>query len=207
MSYDFTPGRRDYRKLIALIVVVVVGLLLLYYLSPPVSACNDDCKVTISINNILTQIAYITQQQSQQQYQTMSTAPMSGWVASGSATPNSLGVVQESQTYSRLMYPGEVLTYPVSGGKCKLLAGLPVAFYTISSGHGYFEDQVQTLESIPSYDPIYHKMEFGMTPVVNSIQYYTMKAELSVSSDAKFCVIDNRAPFNDYTTIEVIVEV
>ena len=170
----------------------------------------------IAISNILTQIQWMTQQQSQAQQQEQSqhisqaTGTTNSWIGASSGNGNGQenygGIVQNSQTYSRLLYPGEVLAFPASEGSvCTILSGLPISFYTVGSGHGYFEDMVQTSEAIPVYDPIYHRMDYGHVPVIDQVGYYTMKAKLTTSSDSAFCVVDNRAPMNGYTTIEVTI--
>ena len=181
-----------------------------------VSACECQVNVNnnVSVTSILTQIQWMTQQQSQQQQQTVNVAAgtTNSWIGntygsgdSGSGGNGNVGgIVQNSNTYSRLMYPGEVLVFPVvNGSTCTLLAGLPVGFYMVGSGHGYNENMVQTITAIPTYDPVYHRMEFGQVPVKNKVDYWTMKAKLVAGDGDDFCVVDNRAPMNSYTTIEV----
>lgn len=188
-------------------------LIIALFLVLPVSACTDCCPNpvnNITISNILTQVQWMTQQQSQQQEQhqevNVASGTQSSWISDSGGIKNIGGIVQESQTYSRLLYPGEVIPFPVKPGKnCTVLSGLPVAFYTINSGNGTYDLMVQTLTATPSYDPIYHRMEFGQVPVVDKIDYWTMKAKLQATSESDFCVVDNRAPFNGYTTIEVTV--
>lgn len=203
--------------------ICIVALALVIPVSATTVACPTPTVVVnnnISVANILTQIQWMTQQQiqaqqqsqAQQQEQTVNVASgtTNSWINSGSGSGGSQqnigGIVQESQTYSRLVYPGEVIAFPVeANGTCTLLSGLPVAFYTIGAGHGYFEDMVQTSEATPVYDPIYHKMDYGHVPVINQVGYWTMKAKLRATGESAFCVIDNRAPMNGYTTIEVTV--
>jgi len=180
----------------------------------PVSACevpNVIVNNTISVQNILSQSQWMSQQQQQEQKQEQSqhqeikvaSGTQSSWVGDES---HIAGIISESQTYSRLVYPGEVLTYEIKEGEtATLLAGLPVAFYIIGNGHGYDEDKVQTSEAQPVYDPYFHKMDFGHVPVIKSVNYWTMKAKLDAPIGAAFVVVDNRAPMNDYVTIEVTV--
>ena len=180
----------------------------------PVAACVDNGHtVNVSIVNILSQVQWMTQQQQQAQQQVVNVAAASGtsnsWLTNTGISDDLShvgGIVQTSETYSRLVYPGEVLTFPVTNGStCTLLAGLPVGFYTIGPMYGESEYKIQTSESAPTYDPIYHRMDFGYVPPVDKINYWTMKARLKVSPTAAFCVVDNRAPMNGYTTIEVVV--
>jgi|WetSurMetagenome_2_1015567.scaffolds.fasta_scaffold24066_7 hypothetical protein len=179
----------------------------------PVSACEEIPNIivnnTVSVQNILTQSQWMSQQQEQKQEQNqhqeinVASGTQSSWVGDESHIG---GIISQSQTYSRLVYPGEVLTYEIKeGDTATLLAGLPVAFYIIGNGHGYDEDKVQTSEAQPVYDPYFHKMDFGHVPVVESIDYWTMKAKLNAPSGSAFVVIDNRAPMNDYVTVEVTV--
>jgi hypothetical protein len=186
-----------------------------------VSACEQEqqCCAPNVFNNVttlVTQVQWMTQQQeqmqSQEQHQEQTVNVAGGttnsWIgSSGSTLPTTVGgIEQTSQTYSRLVYPNEVLTFPVHmNSTCTLLAGLPVGFYTIGSMYGESEFKVQSAESTPTYDPVYHKMVFGMVPVVDKIDYWTMRAILHPSDDAAYCVVDNRAPMNSYTTIEVVV--
>lgn len=188
--------------------LIFLALLLLVI---PVAACDDCCTTpmnNITISNILTQVQWMTQQQSQQQEQTVNVASgtQTSWVSDTGEIKGIGGIVQESQTYSRLLYPGEVIPFPVKPGQnCTVLSGLPIGFYTINSGNGTYDLMVQTLTATPTYDPIYHRMEFGQVPIVNKIDYWTMKAKIFATGEADFCVVDNRAPFNGYTTIEVTI--
>ena len=194
--------------IVALALVIPVGATTVAC-PPPTVVVNNN----ISVSNILSQIQWMTQQQQQAQQQEQTVNVASGttnsWINSGSGSgsqQNIGGIVQESQTYSRLVYPGEVITFPVEAGDtCTLLSGLPVGFYTVGAGHGYFEDMVQTSEATPLYDPVYHKMDYGHVPVIDQIGYWTMKAKLKVTGQSAFCVVDNRAPMNGYTTVEVTV--
>lgn len=202
----------------AIFLLFLIGIIAL-----PVSACNDcscpDVWNNITITSILSQSQWMSQQQQQsqeqqQQQQQIMNAPSgttSSWINSNSNGESRPAwgdaFDQESQTYSRLLYPGEVIPFPIEPGQnCTLLSGLPVAFYTINSGNGTYDLVVQTLTATPSYDPVYHRMDFGQVPAEDRINYYTMKAILrQVSSESDYCVVDNRAPFNGYTTIEVTV--
>lgn len=198
----------------AIFLLFLIGIIAL----PMTASACDDCSCpavwnNITITSILTQSQWMSQQQqqSQEQHQSITAAPgtQSSWYSSDSSgiRSGSYGIEQESQTYSRLLYPGEVIPFPVKPGQnCTLLSGLPVAFYAINSGNGSYDLMVQTLTATPSYDPVYHRMDFGQVPVVKAVNYWTMKALLyEVPSDADYCVVDNRAPFNGYTTIELTV--
>lgn len=113
--------------------------------------------------------------------------------------------VGDAQQYSRLVYPGEVLTFPVvSGAACQIISAYPVGLYTIGGIGGYGKDMVQTEEAKPTYDPIRHRMEFGVVPVIDKIDYWTMKAILE-NTVGDYCVLDNRGPDNRFTTVEVTV--
>ena len=195
-------------------------LIIALFLVLPASACTDCCpnpviNNNVTVSNILSQIQWMTQQQSQQQEQTVNVASgtQTSWIDNQVSLVKAMsgqdpyGVEQESQTYSRLLYPNEVIPFPVKPGQnCTVLSGLPIAFYTINSGNGTYDLMVQTLTATPSYDPVYHRMEFGQVPVVNKIDYWTMKARIQATSESDFCVVDNRAPFNGYTTIEVTIK-
>ena len=113
--------------------------------------------------------------------------------------------VGDSEQVSRLVYPGEVLTYPVKNGdEIFLRAASDVGLYTI----GWFAQddlRVGTIEAIPGYDPIGHKLTFGLVVPVDKINYWTTKATLVASEEAHYVVIDNRAPRNGYTHIEVTI--
>jgi hypothetical protein len=113
--------------------------------------------------------------------------------------------VGEAQVISRLVYPGEVLPFDVTGGdKISLRSASDVGFYTI----GTFSDdiiKINSIESLPTYDPVYHKLSFGIVSPVDKINYWTTKATLTAGRDAKYVVVDNRAPRNTYTHIEVTI--
>jgi len=113
--------------------------------------------------------------------------------------------VGDSEQVSRLVYPGEVLTYPVKNGdEIFLRAASDVGLYTI----GWFPQddfRVGSSEATPGYDPIGHKLTFGLVVPVDKINYWTTKATLVASEEAHYVVIDNRAPRNGYTHIEVTI--
>jgi hypothetical protein len=110
-----------------------------------------------------------------------------------------------AQVFSRLVYPGETLTYEVKvGDKISMRSSSDVALYTV----GWFcEDnlKVSSSDAIPVYSPIYHKFEWGLVVPVDKIDFWTTRATLSAGDDAKYVVIDNRAPRNSYTHIELII--
>jgi hypothetical protein len=109
------------------------------------------------------------------------------------------------RVYSRLVYPGEVITVPIKlGDWCSVISASPVALYTITPEHSEGAAMVQTLEATPTYDPIRHRMEFGYVPVDDRIDYWTEKAFLKSTLDG-LCVLDNRAPGNGYTMVELTV--
>ena len=113
--------------------------------------------------------------------------------------------VGESKVFSRLVYPGEVLTFDVNNGDVvSFKSSSDVAFYTIGN---YFDDviRVGSSEATPSYDPYFHKMVFGSVVPVDFTNYWTTKASMIAGIDAKQVVIDNRAPRNSYTHIEVTI--
>ena len=114
--------------------------------------------------------------------------------------------VGESQVFARLVYPGEVLTYEVEGGdKISMRSASDVGLYTI----GWFSQddlKVSSIEATPGYDPIYHKLVFGLVSPVDKINYWTTKATLVASGNAHAVVIDNRAPRNGYTHLEITIE-
>lgn len=114
--------------------------------------------------------------------------------------------VGESQVFSRLVYPGEVLTYEVaSGDKISMRSASDVGLYTI--GWSSQDDlKVGCIEAIPGYDPIAHKLVFGFVVPVDKINYWTTKATLVASGNAHYVVIDNRAPRNGYTHVEITIE-
>ena len=113
--------------------------------------------------------------------------------------------VGESKVFSRLVYPGEVLTFDVTNGDViGVKSSSDIAFYTI--GHNYDDViRVGSLESTPSYNPYNHKMEWGFVLPVDFTNYFTTKAVLTAGIDAKQVVVDNRAPRNSYTHIEITI--
>jgi hypothetical protein len=110
----------------------------------------------------------------------------------------------EAKAFSRLLYPGEVLTVAVSGGDViTLLSASDVALYTIGGTTGDI-DKINSLEAVPTYDPyLTHGFEWGFVVPVDRVDYWTTKAKLTASYGATYAVIDNRAPINGYTHIEV----
>lgn len=115
--------------------------------------------------------------------------------------------IGQVQVYARLVYPDEVLTFPVHmEQKCTIRAAYPVAFYTIGSMYGEAELKVQTLQARPEYDPKFHRMVFGYVPAHNYVNYFTTYATLEVTDGAAFLVLDNRAPGNGYNVVEVTIQ-
>jgi hypothetical protein len=99
-----------------------------------------------------------------------------------------------------------VLPFEVTeGDKISIKSSSDIGFYTI----GTFYDDIDKLystESTPVYNPIAHKFEWGFVVPVDKIEYWTMKATISASAGATYVVVDNRAPRNGYTHIEVTVQ-
>lgn len=114
--------------------------------------------------------------------------------------------VGESKVFSRLMYPGEVLPFEVQEGNIiSVRSASDVGIYTIGN---FYNDilKINSMESVPTYDPFYHRMEFGIVVPVDKIDYWTTKATLKAGSGATYVVVDNRAPWNAYTHIEVAID-
>jgi hypothetical protein len=79
-----------------------------------------------------------------------------------------VGTVNES----RLVYPDEVILYPVTNGSvCKVRSAYAVGFYTIASEGGYGRMKVKTRDATPWYDPVFNEMHFQYTPAVNKINF------------------------------------
>jgi hypothetical protein len=181
----------------------VVFLVLLLSITTVVVACADCNTQNQEQNQNQEQIQTQNQDQKQTQSQSVSISGQNVMV-NVPKDLNSLDV-GSAKTFSRLVYPGEVLVEPVGhGGGCSIISAYPVGLYTIAPLNGYGVDMVQTTEAQPEYDPIYHKMDFGIVPVIDKIDYWTTKAFLSVTNGS-YCVLDNRAPGNDFTTVEFTI--
>jgi hypothetical protein len=113
--------------------------------------------------------------------------------------------VGESKVFSRLVYPGEVLTFDVNNGDViGVKSSSDIGFYTIGFNVG--DDlKVGSSEATPSYDPFYHKMQWGLVVPVEFTNYWTTKATITAGLNSKQVVVDNRAPRNSYTHIELTV--
>jgi len=115
--------------------------------------------------------------------------------------------VGEAKIYTRLVYPQEVITFPIAGGEViNMISGGPVAVYTLASTSRDEKVAIESSETIPKYDPIYHKMVFGMVAPLDKVNYYTTKTTMVASSGAAYFVIDNRGvdhPTPGYIMIEV----
>jgi len=110
-----------------------------------------------------------------------------------------------TQVFSRLVYPGEVLTYEVmEGDKISMRSSSDIALYTIG---WFYEDalKVSSSDAIPVYNPFVHKFEWGLVVPVDKIDFWTTRATLSAGENAKFVVVDNRAPRNSYAHIEITI--
>ena len=111
--------------------------------------------------------------------------------------------VGEAAGYSRLVYPGEVIAFEIRGGDyVTMRSASDVAMYTIGTYAGD-EIRINDVNSMPTYNPVYHRMEFGTVVPVDMIPYFTTKATLTTSESAHYVVIDNRAPRNSYTHVEI----
>lgn len=170
--------------------------------------------------NILGQAQGQMQDQSQRQSQSqtnvqtvvVSSLPQddSGILISNANTPQVVDTahlsVGDSQMFSRLVYPGEVLTFDVEvGDKVSVISATDIGLYTI----GWFWDdelKVASKQAMPTYNPITHGFEWGSVVPINYINYWTTKATLVVRDGAKVVVIDNRAPRNTYTHVEILIE-
>lgn len=167
-------------------------------------------------NQIQVQLQHQEQDQKQQQKQTQTQVMVlpqdaNGLLISDTKSSNAPSTAQldvgEVQVYSRLVYPGEVLIYPLNGGNNIFMrSATDVGLYTIgdNSQDIYY---LNSIESTPIYDPIYHKMVFGTITPQDKVNFWTTKASLAASAGATNVVIDNRAPHNGYTHIELTITV
>jgi hypothetical protein len=164
-------------------------------------------------NQIQMQIQKQDQKQQQKQEQTIvvpipqnANGILIAGVSNGGGQPTAQLDVGESKVYARLVYPGEVVPFEVVGGDTiSLKAASDVGFYTIGTFHDDIL-KINSIESMPVYDPIYHKLDFGIVSPVDKINYWTTKATLKAGSDATYVVVDNRAPRNGYTHVEVTID-
>lgn len=184
-----------------------------------VTNTNNNFQTNLN-NNINTNIVGQTQGQMQGQFQTQANVQTvvvpslpqddSGILISNANTPSVVNTAQlsvgDSQSFSRLVYPGEVLTFGVKAGdKVSVISATDIGLYTI----GWFWDdelKVASKQAIPTYNPITHGFEWGSVVPINYINYWTTKATLVAGDDAKVVVVDNRAPRNTYTHVEILIQ-
>jgi hypothetical protein len=163
----------------------------------------------VNVNDNQNQEQNQNQNQQQDQSQSQSNIQIVNIPATASPSNQFSSITQldvgESQEFSRLVYPGEVIPFNVSSGdKISVKASSDITFYTIGTFSGD-EIRINDVNSIPVYNPVYHRMEFGTVVPVDVVGYWTTKASLTASSNAQYVVIDNRAPMNGYTHIEVVI--
>jgi len=178
---------------------------------------NGNSDITVDVNNVNNndvnqeQNQYQNQNQNQEQNQEQKQSQSNIQIVTVASTSGSVATssthldVGDSQEYSRLVYPGEVIVFGVSKGDVVTMkASSDVALYTIGTYAG--DDlRICSSTSAPVYDPVYHRFDFGTVVPVDKIDCWTMKATLIPSGDAKFIVVDNRAPMNGYTHIELVI--
>jgi len=212
--------------------LIVIGLVIITVLSIPASAFefphldfshrnghNNNNKVDVNQeqnqqqqqNQEQNQQQNQNQDQNQQQSQTVSIAipqNSNGILISGSnsgqgriePTANlDIGTV----TQSRYMPRGEVLVYDITPGTTvSIKAASDIGFYSIGF-QADDADKVSSIDAIPTYDAIYHRMEWGAVVPINYIDYWTMEAALPTSTDSHMIVVDNRAPNALNTHIDI----
>lgn len=114
--------------------------------------------------------------------------------------------VGEATDHSRLVYPGEVIAFKVSGGDYIYMhSSSDIAMYTIGTFTGDAL-KINSVESTPTYNPISHKFEWGIVVPIDVVDYWTTKANIVASENAQYVVIDNRAPRNSYTHVEIGIQ-
>jgi hypothetical protein len=164
-------------------------------------------------NNNVNQVNNNNQNQQQSQTQTQSVNIALPQDANGILISNR-GQSASSQTptfqldvgkakQSRYMPKGEVLVYEITPGNIvSIKAATDIAMYSIGT---FPDDDLKVISSIatPTYDPVFHRMDFGSTAVIDWIDYWTTEADLQMTDDAKYVVIDNRAPNAQNTHIDV----
>jgi len=102
------------------------------------------------------------------------------------------------------VYPGEVISFGVlPGDSISVKASSDIALYTIGDSDDSL--RINSKTASPVYDPVYHKFDFGTVVPIDKIDYWTTKATLVAGNDSKFVVVDNRAPMNGYTHIEISI--
>jgi hypothetical protein len=184
---------------IAMLVVLPVGAL---------ACCGNTVNCVNNNNQEQNQEQQQEQQQQQDQQQTQSVTVVTTQGSSSGYTTAKVATldVQTAIQHSRLMYPGEVLTFKVQPGDVvTLVAASDVGLYTI----GWFGSldllKVKSSESTPVYDMVYNKMEWGIVSPVDFIDYWTAQDELVCGTNAQYVVIDNRAPGNGYTHVDYVI--
>jgi hypothetical protein len=193
--YDEQKRREEMK-----VVILAVALMLLVVSVGAVNETDDgwtpeiEIHVQTILNNYMNMWMIAQQSQRQEQHQNQFVTQDVNVVTNEGRTLD-VGSVMES----RLVYPGEVLVFNASGN-CSVRSAYPVGLYGIDD---FYEGLVISTEAIPTYDPIYHKMEFGIVPVSETINFWTTKATLNMTKSNR-CVVDNRAPGNVFTTVEVI---
>jgi len=112
--------------------------------------------------------------------------------------------------FTRLLGKDEVVTYPLDGvSVITVRSAYPLAVYTIASQGDV--SKVDSKDSMPWYNWIYHKFEFGLVSPIDQIPYYTTKGTLLTSARADYVVLDNRKNsidlFSEYNLVEVSVNI
>jgi hypothetical protein len=105
-------------------------------------------------------------------------------------------------SYTRVIYPYRFAVIAVQPNEVvRVRSGTPVALYTIKA---LDKDTVMGSQSIPQYDSIFDRMDYGTVAWVDWIPYYTTSSTITVH-DANYLVIDNRNIFTSYNLVEITV--
>lgn len=101
---------------------------------------------------------------------------------------------------SRMMYPGEVLSFPASDDMTfSIRSAAPIAVYTIGPGNDRL--LLDSSESMLTYDPIYHRFDHGVVAPLYIFPQFTTRCIITTHSNG-YIVMDNRY-FPDYTIVEI----
>lgn len=116
------------------------------------------------------------------------------------SVPDIIGLDVGTVDESVLMYPMEVISYPIGENETYYIrSATPIAVYTIANGNDRM--LLESSESMFTYNPVYHRFEHGVVSPLTMFPKFTEKC--SITSEAPgYIVLDNRY-FPDYAMVEI----
>jgi hypothetical protein len=181
---------------ICLVIAVIVGPAFASSSQDAIGVINGDGNKQVVGNEIITNVAkqYVDENVVAPTYININNeAPVN-------SVPDISGLDVGTVDESVLMYPMEVISYPIGENMTYYIrSATPIAVYTIATGNDRM--LLESSESMLTYNPSYHRFEHGIVSPLTAFPKFTEKCSITAEAPG-YVVLDNRY-FPEYAMVEI----